>query len=109
MPIHYKGWWTNESMLKSQNIQSVYDFRSDSVLFNQHINSGMATNINVIGINQYELRNGSFTFDMLLNQFDMQWKQSLDYVHPGPSNVELRNPAISNAWDEFQLIYRLSK
>lgn len=31
-----------------------------------------------------------------------------DYVHSGPSNKELQNPAVRNAWEELQLIRRLA-
>lgn len=44
----------------------------------------------------------------LEEMLEQKRKASPLYIHPGPTNEELRNPAIRNAWNEWQLVYRLA-
>ena len=43
----------------------------------------------------------------IYNMFDRCSREQDDYVHLGPTNKELRDPRIRNAWEEFVIIKKL--
>ena len=43
----------------------------------------------------------------IYNMFDRHSREQDDYVHLGPTNKELRDPRIRNAWEEFLIIKKL--
>lgn len=51
----------------------------------------------------YELKEGDF-----VRMHEEILKNSPSYVHPGPTNAELKQyPALNHAWHEFLLVWRL--
>ena len=54
----------------------------------------------------------SHTFDNapvsdIYNMFDQHLRYQDDFVNLGPTNKELRDPRIRNAWEELQIIRKL--
>ena len=45
--------------------------------------------------------------NQLYNMFDQQHKSQDDYVHLGPTNKELRDPRIREAYEAMQIIRKL--
>lgn len=43
----------------------------------------------------------------VMQKFDFEHKQSDDYVHPGLTSRQLRDPVIRDAWHEIQIMIKL--
>ena len=45
--------------------------------------------------------------NQLYNMFDRHQKEEEDFINLGPTNKELRDPRIRNAWEELQIMRKL--
>ena len=93
-------WWDDQQYLQKIGMQSQPDHMYDATCF-AHQNMYLQMD------NAY-LEQRMMTAQDVLEEFEYQRKRAPEYVNPGPTNQDLRHPAVRNAWEEFQVIYRLS-
>lgn len=98
--ITAKEWWVDKEYLKSLGMQSDYDHMTDATRFAYQ-------NYRAVYSND-QLKFNRLTPDDVLQNFENARKSLDDYAHPGPTNAELRHPAVRNAWEEFEIIRRLA-
>ncbi len=95
-----KDWWNNQQYLQNMGMQSCQDHMYDTTQF--------AYQTMNLRIPNDQLRYQNMTAQDVLQHFDRFNKSRDEYVHPGPTNLDLRHPAVANAWREFQIIHKLS-
>lgn len=104
-------WWDDHRFLESMSIETMYDVHQQSVRFRHTYadpEDSMMKQVNMM-FDVEILKNGHITVADLRNHIERQKKSEPGYTHPGPTNADLRNPAIALAWQEWLLVWRLAK
>ena len=103
---HYP-WWEDRDLLAKYNIDSRCDYRYRGWEFMREL----AVDGRVI--KQYQmmdedvLHHGHFRLEDLISRFDAQIKEDDDYIHPGPTTAELKDPRIKEAYEAMNILRRL--
>lgn len=100
-----RNWWDDRDFMKSISLECTYDPLQDRM----HMRRTFVEN----GEKKYY----NMTFDArimqgmsareVVEEFNYQYMNSDEYTHSGPSNKELRDPRIREAWEQFGIIKRL--
>jgi hypothetical protein len=105
-------WWLDSQLLANHGIYYQYDVISDCVRFSKYFGEDKFMQRRArycCQIDTRTLKSGQFRLLDLINQFEDAFRHDSDYRHPGPTNDELsKYPGLRNAWEEFQMIQRLT-
>ena len=106
--MRQRQWWEDGTTLKMYGIEASTSLRYDSVSFMKRICDPFGKLHTVmINIDCMELRH--MTPNDICKRLEHGATESPDWVHCGPTNKDLANPAIALAWSEWKMIYILAK
>ena len=90
-----------EQALRANGIVEIYDVYTDAYRLQR---TKPAEHMQLLFYrDEYE----HLSVNEIYNMFDRRVRYEDDFVHLGPTNAELRDPRIKNAWEEFMIIKKL--
>lgn len=98
-------WYQNQDYLSAMNLASIYDHFTDEMRFRyETVTNGVREqwflNVHVREVERMSPQE-------LLNRFDIQIKRHPSYRHEGPTNKDLEDPTIRNAWEAYLILLKL--
>jgi hypothetical protein len=100
-------WWLDKPRLEKYGIHMHYDVTTDNYQFRKEI-SNAKKSYAVVSLSPVLVEKSNYNVTDLLAYFDDIQRNAPDFRHSGPTNQDLTHPAVKHAWDEFQIIKRLS-
>ena len=104
------AWWEDRRVLEQHDLESNYDMLMNRVQFRKTYKTANMTNWAIFTVDMEALRAGAVTPDFLDRYFRDVERHAPDYRHSdlAPTNRDLENPAVKNAWHEYLLIKKLA-
>ena len=101
-------WWEDRSTLQNMGIETSHDMREYRVRFRKEFETNNMLQYAHTAVDVHDLERGNLRPDDILRELQHVIRNDDDYVHPGPTNRDLRHPSVRNAWNEFLVIKRLA-
>jgi hypothetical protein len=106
--MRQRQWWEEPQTLHIHGLEAATNLHYDSVSFIKRICDPFGKLHSVmVNIDCMELK--YMMPEDVCRRLERGASESPEWMHCGPTNKDLENPSIANAWSEWKMIYILAK